>query len=458
MDYARFRPHMIATLSLGLPLVGSHLARMAIGVTDTVMIGWYGVEALAALVIATSLQFILMMLGSGYGIGAMGLLAAAHARGDTTEFRRAARMALWLSTIHAILIMPVLWFAEPILLALGQTAEVSSLAQEYLRIAGWGVGAALWAMVLNSYLASMERTQVVLWITVAGIPLNIALNWALIFGNLGAPALGVQGAAIASLTTQCVALAAVLSYAIWLPQARSIALMQRFWRPDWVAFLVILRLGLPVGLTIVAEAGMFVGTNIMMGWIGTSELAAHGIALQIASMTFMFHLGMSNAATIRAGQARGRGDAQMLRDAAYTTVALSTVFGLMASAVFIALPGPLVSLYLDFSNPQASAILAIATTLMFWAALFQLVDALQVQALGLLRGVQDTRVPMYLAAFSYWGIGLPVSYLLAFPLGMGPPGLWVGLLVGLSVASVLMLSRFWRGLARGDWTRARPPR
>ncbi|MDO5643405.1 MAG: MATE family efflux transporter [Paracoccus sp. (in: a-proteobacteria)] len=453
MDIQRYRPHVIATLSLGLPLVGGHLARIAIGTSDTVMVGWYGVDALAALVLATSFLFILMMLGAGYGIGALGLLATAHARGDTTEMRRATRMALWLSTIHAALVMPLLWFARPVMLALGQEEIVAQLSQDYLRIAGFGAGLTLWAMVLNSYLASMERTQVVLWLTVAGLPLNIALNWVFIFGNLGAPALGVQGAAIASVVTQGVTLAAIIAYALWLPQTRPIALMQRFWRPDWPAFRAIFRLGLPVGLTLVAEIGMFVGSNIMMGWFGKQALAAHGIALQLASITFMFQLGISNAATIRIGQARGMGNAGMMRDGARTVIWISAIFGVLTSLLFIFWPKPLVALYLDPANPESGAILGLAVGLMFWAALFQLADALQVQGLGLLRGVQDTRVPMWLAAISYWGVGLPAGYVLAFPLGMGPGGLWAGLLVGLCVAAVLMLRRFWAGLARGDWTR-----
>lgn len=457
MDFARYRPHVIATLALGLPLVGGHLARMAIGISDTVMVGWYGVDALAALVLATSFLFILMMLGAGYGIGMLGLLAAAHARGDTTEIRRATRMALWLSTIHAVVIMPCLWFSKPILLALGQEDIVAQLSQDYLRIAGWGAGLTLWAMVLNSYLASMERTQVVLWITLCGLPLNILLNWALIFGHLGAPELGVRGAAIASVFTQAVTLAAIIAYALWLPQTRPIALFQRFWRADWPAFRAIFWLGLPVGLTLVAEIGMFVGSNIMMGWFGTRALAAHGIALQLASISFMFQLGMSNAATIRAGQARGLGDAVMMRDGAKTVIWISVIFGVLTSLIFIITPQPLVALYLSPDNPDAPAILSLAVGLMFWAALFQLADALQVQGLGLLRGVQDTRVPAILAGISYWVIGLPAGYLLAFKAGMGPAGLWAGLLIGLCVAAVLMLTRFYRGLARGDWTPAHLP-
>ncbi|MFV0293689.1 MAG: MATE family efflux transporter [Paracoccus sp. (in: a-proteobacteria)] len=454
MDLVRYRPHLIATLSLGLPLVGGHLARMAIGVSDTVMVGWYGVDALAALVLATSLLFILMMMGAGYGIGVLGLLAGANARGDMTEMRRATRMALWLSTIHAVVIMPVLWFSRPILLSLGQEEVVAQLSQDYLRIAGWGAVATLWAMTLNSYLASMERTQVVLWLTVVGLPLNILLNWVFIFGHLGVPALGVRGAAIASIVTQYATLLAILTYALWLPQTRPIALLQRFWRPDWPAFRAVFRLGLPVGLTLVAEIGMFVGSNIMMGWFGTRALAAHGIALQIASITFMFQLGISNAGTIRAGQAQGRGDPGMMRDAAATVIWLAAGFGLLTSLLFILLPEPLVSLYLDPADPAASEILEIAVGLMFWAAAFQLVDALQVQGLGLLRGVQDTRVPMWLAGISYWLIGLPAGYVLAFLLGMGPAGLWAGLLIGLTVAAILMLCRFYAGLGHGDWTRA----
>ncbi|WP_313137175.1 MATE family efflux transporter [Paracoccus jeotgali] len=457
MSFARYRPHIAATMALGLPLVGAHLARMAIGISDTVMIGWYSVDALAALVLATSILLILMMLGAGYGIGIMGLLATAHARDDTTEIRRVTRMALWLSLVHGVLMMPVLWYSGPLMLALGQAEIVAQLSQDYLRIAGWGIVLTLWAMVLNSYLASMERTQVVLWLTLAGLPVNVAFNWVFIFGNLGAPELGVRGAAIASVGTQAVTLAAILAYALWLPMTRPIALMQRFWRADWPALRAVFLLGLPVGLTLVAEIGMFVGSNVMMGWFGTQPLAAHGIALQLSSISFMFQLGVSNAATIRTGQAAGRGDAVMMRDAAVTVLWIAAGFGALTSLAFIVLPEPMVGLYLDPANPQSEAILSLAVGLMFWAALFQLADALQVQGLGLLRGVQDTRGPMWLAGISYWVIGLPAGYLLAFPLGMGPTGLWAGLLIGLTVAAVLMLRRFWSGVERGDWTGAAQP-
>ncbi|WP_423212386.1 MATE family efflux transporter [Paracoccus yeei] len=449
-----YLPHLRATLALGLPLVGSHLSRMAIGVADTVMVGWYGVSELAALVIATSFFHILFFLGMGFGIGVMGLIAAAIARGDEVEVRRSARMALWLSIGYGVLALPAMWYSEPILLAVGQAPVVAELAQEYLRIAGFGLVAVLCQLTLASYLAAMERTQVVLWITLAGLPLVVFLNWVLIFGNLGAPEMGVRGAAIVAVVVQFLQLGAIAGYAAWLPAARRHHLFQRFWHPDWAEMRQVFALGLPIGLTMVAEGGLFVGSNVMMGWIGTRELAAHGIALQIASITFMLHLGMSNAATVRIGQAKGRGDAQGMRDAGVTVIGISVVLALLAVAAFELFPRQLVGLYLDATHPETPAIVELAAGLLFYAGLFQLMDAMQVIGLGLLRGVQDTRVPMILAAISYWVVGMPVAYGLAFVLELGPAGLWLGLVVGLSFAAVLLMRRFWRGFARGDWTPA----
>ena len=235
--------------------------------------------------------------------------------------------------------------------------------------------------------------------------------------------------------------------------ARKYNLLQRFWRPDWQAMAQIARIGWPIGLTMVAEGGLFVASNIMMGWIGTAELAAHGIALQITSITFMAHLGLSNAATVRVGQAKGRGDAVWMRDAAVTVIYLSLAFAVIAIAIYLLFAEQLVRLYLDPTDPQAGRIVALGAMLLLFAALFQLTDAFQVIALGFLRGVHDTRVPMWIAGFSYWVVGMPVAWALAFPLGVGPAGLWLGLCVGLTVAAILLMRRFWRGHARGDWTR-----
>ncbi len=439
--------HARETLVLGLPLIGSHLAQMALHVTDTVMVGWYGVVPLAAVVLGASSFFIVFVVGSGFAKAVMPMVAAALGRGDETQVRRDTRMGLWLSIAYGIVVLPVFWWSGPILLALGQNAEVSDIAQDYMRIAGFGMVPALAVTVLQSYLSALHRTQVVLWVTLAAVGLNILVNWALIFGNWGFPELGAQGAAIATVSTQLLSLVVLCLYAGALPELRRFRLFQRFWRPDWPAMALVWRLGLPIGLTGLAEGGIFQASALMMGWIGTVQLAAHGIAMEIAALTFMMHVGLASSATIRVARFDGAGDRVALRRAAQVAVALSFAVAMASVVLLVAAPTPIVSLFLDMSKPESAAILAYGTALLGVAALFQLGDGMQVMALGLLRGVKDTRVPMMLAAVSYWLIGIPSSYVLAFPLGFGGVGLWLGLVVGLICASASLMWRFWR-LAR----------
>ncbi|MGB7262561.1 MAG: MATE family efflux transporter [Albidovulum sp.] len=437
--------HMRALLTLGVPLIGSNLAQMALHVTDTVMIGWYGVVELAAVVLGASTFFILFILGSGFAQAVMPMVASALGRGDEAQVRRDTRMGLWLSALYGLAIYPVMFWSGPILLALGQEDQVAALAQDYLRIAGAGMIPALLIMALKSYLSALERAGVVLWATLAGVVVNIGLNWALIFGNWGAPELGLQGAAIASVGTQILTLLVMAVYAAWHPALRRFLLFQRVWRPDWHAFGQVYRLGWPIGLTGLFEGGLFEAAALMMGWIGTMELAAHGIALEITAVTFMCHLGLSNAATVRVGRAVGRGDPQSMRDGAKVAMAMSFVFAVLVMIGFLTYAEPMIALFLDQQNLQADAIIAYGAALLAMAALFQLADSAQVMALGFLRGVQDTKVPMVIAVVSYWLVGIPASYLLAFRFGMGGIGLWLGLVIGLSVAAVLLMARFWGG-------------
>jgi MATE family multidrug resistance protein len=444
-----YTAHARALLVLGGPLIASNLAQMLLHVSDTVMLGWYGVPQLAAVVLGSSGFFIVFILGSGFGIAVMGMVASAMGAGDTTQVRRDTRMGLWLSALYGACVMPVMWWSGPILLAAGQQPEVAAMAQAYLRIAGFGMVPALLIMVLKSYLAALERTQVVFWVTLISVGVNVVLNWMLIFGNWGAPELGVRGAAIATLTVQSSGAALLAVYAGWQPALRQYHLFQRFWRPDWQAMRKVFRLGLPVGLTGLAEGGLFQASALMMGWLGAGALAAHGIALEITALTFMVHLGLSNAATVRVGRADGARDLRGLRDGAVTGVVMSLVFGVAMVVLFLAMPEALVALFLDEAKPDSAAIITFGAQLLAVAALFQMFDAMQVMALGLLRGVQDTRVPMWLALVSYWLVGIPASYVLAFPLGFGGVGLWLGLVVGLACASVLLMARFWRGRLAG---------
>jgi MATE family multidrug resistance protein len=440
--------HARATLTLGLPLIGSHVAQFVLHLTDTVMLGWYGVLPLAAGVLGASSFFTIFVLGSGFAKAVMPMVASANSQGDERQVRRVARMGLWLSILFSVLTYPVFWWSGSILLALGQEEEVSALAQQYLRIAGLGMCPALLVMVLKSYLSALERTQVVLWVTVAAVPLNVLLNWALIFGNLGAPELGVAGSAIATVTVQIVSLGLIVLYAALLPELAKYSLFQRFWRPDWPGFRAVFRLGWPMGLTGLAESGLFQASALMMGWIGTTELAAHGIALEITALAFMVHVGLSNAVTVRGGQAYGAADWTSLRQGALTGIALSFGMAMLTVCLFLLAPKALIWPFLNPDDPASATIIVTGTALLACAALFQLADGMQVMALGLLAGVQDTKVPMVLASVSYWLIGIPASYALAFPLGFGPVGLWLGLVVGLAMAAISLMARFWLRLPK----------
>ncbi len=443
-----YTSHARALLVLGLPIIGSHLAQMALHVSDTILLGRYGVTELAVGVIGGTGFFVVFILGSGFAQAVMPLVAAALGRRDEVQVRRYARMGMWLSVAFGLLTYPLFWVSESWLLALGQKPEVAALGQDFLRIAGWGMTPALLVMALKGYLSALQRTQVVLWTTMGAVGVNFVIAYALIFGVWGMPELGVRGAAIASLSVQIGTFVVLAIYAGWLPELRRFHLFQRFWRPDWQAMGQVFRLGWPIGVTGLMEAGLFSGASVMMGWIGTVELASHGIAMQAAALAFMVHLGLSNAVTVRTGHAEGSGDIRGLRDGALVAIALSVTFGLTMVALFLSFPVQILSLFLDMAKPESAQIVAFGTVLLALAALFQLGDAMQVIALGLLRGIRDTRVPMWAAGFSYWVVGIPVSYVLAFPLGYGGVGLWLGLVVGLAVASAMLMWRFWHLAAR----------
>src|SRR6056297_436763 len=447
MHYAlTYRQHARAVLGLGLPLVGSHLAQFAITLTDAAMLGWYNVESLAAGVLGGEMFFVFFIMGSGFAWAVMPIVASAQGAGEDAQVRRVTRMGLWASILFGCLALPFLLFTEDILRALGQTDEVSRLAGDYNRINGWAIWPALLVMVLKSYLAALERTRVVLWITLMAAAVNALVNYVLIFGNFGAPEMGIRGAAVASVTVHLVSLLALVIYTIRSTPEH--ALFQRLWRPDGEAFGRVFRLGWPIGITNLAEVGLFAASSVMMGWLGTLPLAAHGIALQAASVAFMMHLGLSNAATVRAGHAHGRGDLPGLRAGASVVIAMSTIAALVTVMVFLVLPEPIISAFMRPDEPDREAVLALGTGLLAAAALFQLVDAGQVIALGLLRGVQDTRVPMVIAAITYWGVGIPASYLLGFTIGLGGVGVWLGLALGLALAAIFMMARFWGWSAR----------
>lgn len=436
-----YREHAKRLLVLGLPLAGSQIAQFAVHMTDVIMMGWYGLDELAALVLASGFWFILFILLAGFAFAVMPLVATASGQGDSTTVRRATRMAIWLSVMAAVVIYPIFGFSDVILMALGQQPHIAAEARPYLAVAGIEMIPALIAAVFRSYFSALERTRVVLFAVIGAVILNAGLNYIFIFGNFGAPELGVLGSAIASLIVSFVMMGVLALYAAKATPEHD--LFRNPFKPDWAMFATVFKMGVPIGITSLAEVGLFNAAALMMGWIGTATLAAHGIALQLAAIAFMTQIGLSQAATIRAGNAMGRGDEADLRKGAFVAVLLSVCMAAIASTVFLLFPEPLLGLFIAPDEPARDEVIAIGATLMIFAAMMQFSDGGQVMSLSLLRGLHDTAVPMWFAALSYWGLGLPASYLFAFVLDWGATGVWIGFVFGLSAAWISMSYRFW---------------
>jgi MATE family multidrug resistance protein len=399
-----------ALLRLAVPLILSNLAGFAIHMTDVLLMGWYDVTALAGMVLASSFYFIVFITGSGFAVAVMPLVAKAAQEGNATEVRRVTRMGLWLTAAYAAVALPALLLSGSIFAALGQDPEVAAYAARYLAIAGWMIVPALAIAVMRSFLSALEHAGAILWITVGIAVLNALLAYALIFGRWGAPEMGIEGAAWAALVTNSVGALALLAYAVWrLPEYR---LLQRLWRVDPQAMGRVFRLGWPISGQLLAEVGLFASSAILVGWVGAVPLAAHGVALQLASLTFMLHLGISQAATVRAGQALGRGDRDGLRQGALAAIALSAGFALATSAAFVLWPEALLGLFIDPADPARPEVLAVGTTLLLLAAVFQLFDGLQGPGHRPPARIQDTPCPspMPRSPTGAWACRSPMSW------------------------------------------------
>ena len=434
--------HARATLALGIPMVGAQLAQLGIHTTDVVIIGQLGATSLAAIVLAAQFFFNILIFGAGLAVAVVPMVAQAFGRGDIVATRRSVRMGMWASIGYAALVSPLFWNAEAIWLAIGQKPEVAALAADYVHVSQFGLLPALLFGVLRAFVGGIGRAGVILYVTLATLLINAVLAYALVLGHFGLPELGMFGAAIVSVLVQWAGFLFLAGYIVMRPETRAYELFVRFWRPDWAALVEVIQLGLPVGITMLAEVGFFAAGSLLMGNIGTLELAAHGIALQLASIAFMVPLGMSQAATVRVGIAHGRGDYPNLVRAAITAVAISSCFSVLGTVLFLSFPYALGSIFVDTSAPNTHAVLQIAVPLILVAGFFQFIDGIQALAAGLLRGLKDARMPMVIALISYWPIGFLLAFLLAFPAGLAGIGVWLGFLLGLFSAAVMLSLRF----------------
>lgn len=435
-----------ACLALALPLAGAQLAQVATAFTDTVMMGLLGSQALAAggLGATAFSQLLVMSIGMMSVIGA--LVAEAHGAGRPQEAGKIANQGLWLALVIAVPITILVWHMGPGLMWLGQSEANVQLATPYLRAIAWGFFPALGFAVLRNFVAALSQPRSVLVIVIGATGLNIVGNYILMFGWFGLPALGLAGMGWSSTLVYWSMFLVLAAYILSQPQLRTCGVLQQF-RLDRQRFWTVLQMGWPVGVLSGVEAGLFVVTTFLMGLLGTVPLAAHHIALQTASITFMVPLGISYATTVRVGLKMGQGDRAGSRRAGYVGMGIGGVFmGLMA-LVFWVMPAAIVSIYLDLSDPSNREVVAMAVSLLGVAAMFQVFDGLQVIAAGALRGLKDTRIPMVLGILAYWGIGLSSGYGLGFLLDWGSVGLWWGLALGLAIAALVLSWRFSRLIA-----------
>jgi len=440
-----------ALLALALPIALTNLSQMAMALTDALILGRLSTEALAAVTLGTNLSWTLLAPAFGMALAAAPMLAQSRGagtrggglgRGWVREMRRDARQALWAIAIIILPIFAVLWHTDALLVLAGQDPALAELAGEYVRPMMLGYPAFCLFIVLRGFLAAMERPNAALWIAGAGVVVNGVLCWGLVFG-LG---LGVFGAGIATLLAEIFMAAALL----WLirrdRRLRRFRLLGRFWRVDLARLAEVFRVGLPIAGQMMLEIGVFATALVVVGWFGAASIAAHAIAMQLASFTFMVPMGIGQAATSRVGIFAGAGAMAAAALSGGVAIALGAGFMAVMAIGLMVFAEPLAWAFLDPQDAEARQAVAIGATLLTIAGVFQLADGVQVVAAGALRGLKDTQVPMLLAGLGYWGIGLPLGIALALWAGMEARGVWWGLAVGLAIVAVLMLRR-WRRMS-----------
>jgi MATE family multidrug resistance protein len=440
------REEAAATFALAWPLILSNLAASAITTTDVLMLGWLGPEQLAAAALAVNLYNLLLFTGVGLSVAISPLIATALGRrkGAARDSRRSFRMGLWLVSFYAAIGTTLLFFAEPLFLLLGQDPDLSRLAGEYMGVVQWALWPTLLGFLMRNLLTAFDRAWVPLVVALGGVALNAFLNYALIFGNFGLPALGLQGSALATVITNIAMLAAQVFAAVRLPRLQMMHLFGHWWRADWQRFRELARLGIPISLTWSFEVGVFSAAVYLMGLIDTTSVAAHVIALQLAALMFMVPLGLAQAATVRVGYGHGARDPLWVTRAGRVAIAFALAFALASALIMWTFPAELASLFLDMTKPESAAVLALAVRFLLIAAIFQLADGAQVVGASILRGLHDTRVPMFFAAFGYWAVGIGAGAWLAFETSLRGQGIWIGLALGLAIVAALMLWRWSR--------------
>lgn len=432
-----------ATLRLAGPLVLAELGWKMMDIVDTAMVGRLGAEAIGAVSIGGALFFAVAIFGGGLLLGLDTLVAQAFGAGRIADCHRSLLSSLYIAVVLAPLLMLLVWGATPLLPRVGVHPAVVAGAIPYLNAITWSIFPLLLYFAFRRYLQGMSVVKPVTFALITANLVNVAANWALIFGNLGMPALGTEGAGWATCVSRTYMALVLGGYILWHDRRYGTGLWRIRLAPEWARIRRLLALGFPVATQFLLEMGVFATATALIAMLDPVSLAAHHIALSVASLTFMVPLGISSAAAVRVGQNLGAGDALGAGRAGWTALALSTVFMSGAALAFFFLPGPIIRLF-----TTDASVLSIGVSLLLIAGIFQLCDGLQVVATGALRGAGDTRTPMLLGLVFFWMVGLPLGYWLCFQQGWGAVGMWVGLCLALVLLGAVLLWVWRRRVGR----------
>jgi len=444
-----WRDELTETVRLALPIALTQLGQIAMMTTDLALLGRLGEHVVAASALAHMMLFAAFVLGMGLVSAVAPLAAQAFGARKPRMVRRALRVGLWAATMLGIPLSFVQLFGHDILLALGQSDTAATLAARYLDGLAWSLIPAWWFIALRGFMGAVNKPEPGLWITLAAIPINALLAYTLIYGHFGMPELDVLGAGLATTIVNIGMCAA----AIWVCYAqrpfRKFRVMGRFWRADWPLLRRLVIIGAPIAGMFALEYGVFAGAGLLMGWIGTTALAAHQIALTIASIMFMVPFGISIAATVRVGHAVGRRDSAGTRRAGFTAIGLGIAFMTTMTIVVMLTRDYLPILFLGTITPDKVPTATLAASLLVVGASFFIADGVQTVAAGALRGLSDTRIPLVFSAICFWMIGFTACYGLGFWLGFGEFGIWSGLSLSVLIYAALLVLRFHLLTKRG---------
>lgn len=432
-----FKSNFSKTFSLAFPVMLSQLGQVLVGVADSMMVGRLGAEPLAAASLANSIFFVVLMFGIGVSMAITPLVAMADGKNNPKRISRLFNHGFTINWITGTMLFFLIVLGSPLLYHLNQPEEVVVLGIPYLAIITLSLLPFMIFQTFKQFAEGLSQTRQAMYITLLCNAVNIFLNWVLIYGNLGAPALGLNGAGWATLISR-VLMALMIGY--YIMKSRRYAPFELSFKLKKLSFPMVskmLKIGVPTGFQFIFEVGAFSSAAIMMGWIGVNALAAHQIAINLASISYMMASGLSTAAMVRVGNQLGRKDIPTLREAGFTSFVMVAMFMSLTAVIFVLFREFLPSLYIDDMD-----VIKMSASLLVIAALFQLSDGIQVVGLGALRGMADVRVPTIVTLVAYWVIGLPLGYVFAFVIGMLEVGIWYGLLIGLTVTGIMLLYRF----------------